>query len=87
MAENEEVLPVKNKYDWVLSSRFGETSELSVSPIIEEKFNELNFSFRQVSHNHRFFENGKSIAEIDIMLENGDTVMINNPQGFTPREW
>ena len=45
-------------------------------PELEKKFNELNFSFEQESANIKITNSsGRCIAEIDLMLENGDTVM------------
>jgi hypothetical protein len=59
-----------------LSNRFGELAEHLVAPNIKEKFNELNFTFEQISQNHEINDaSGKCIAEIDILLENGDTVI------------
>jgi len=59
-----------------LSNRFGELAEHLVAPSIMEKFNELNFSFENISQNHRIKDReGNFLAEIDILLENGDTVI------------
>ena len=59
-----------------LGNRFGEMVEHLVSPGIRKKFNELNFSFEQESANIKITDSsGRCIAEIDLLLENGDTVM------------
>jgi len=59
-----------------LGSRFGEMVEHLVVPNIMNKFNALNFNFGHVSQNHRISDDaGHCIAEIDILLENGETVM------------
>ena len=59
-----------------LGNRFGELAEHLVAPSIMEKFNELNFTFENISQNHRIRDReGNSLAEIDILLENGDTVI------------
>jgi len=59
-----------------LSNRFGELAEHLVTPSINEKFNELGFTFENTSQNHRITDSsGRCIAEIDILLENGDTVI------------
>ena len=59
-----------------LGSRFGEMVEHLVVPNIMNKFNALNFNFNRVSENHKITDgNGRTIAEVDILLENGDTVM------------
>ena len=59
-----------------LSNRFGELAEHLVAPNIREKFNALGFSFGEVSKDKEIVDAaGNSIAEIDILLENGDTVL------------
>jgi hypothetical protein len=59
-----------------LGNRFGELAEHLVTPSIKEKFNELNFTFEQVSQNIEISDASKRcIAEIDILLENGDIVI------------
>ena len=59
-----------------LGNRFGELAEHLVAPNIKEKFNALHFVFERVSQNHEIYDaDGHCIAEIDILLENGDTVM------------
>ncbi|MCL2066315.1 MAG: NERD domain-containing protein [Treponema sp.] len=60
-----------------LGSRFGELAEHLVAPNIKEKFRALNLKFEQVSLDHSIYDsNGRCLAEIDILLENGDTVMV-----------
>ena len=58
-----------------LGNRFGELVEHLVAPSIMEKFNALNFNFENISQNHKIMEKGQFLAEIDILLENGDTVI------------
>ena len=59
-----------------LSNRFGELAEHLVAPSIKEKFNELHFTFEQMSQNIEISDaEGRCLAEIDVMLENGDTVI------------
>jgi hypothetical protein len=59
-----------------LGSRFGEMIEHLVVPNITNKFNALGFNFNHVSENHKINdEAGHCLAEIDILLENGETVM------------
>jgi hypothetical protein len=59
-----------------LGNRFGELTEHLVVPNIKEKFKELGFAFEQVSQNLRITDASENlIAEIDILLENGNTVM------------
>ena len=59
-----------------LSNRFGELAEHLVAPNIKEKFNALGFFLEEVSENKRISDAaGNHIAEIDILLENSDTVI------------
>ena len=56
-----------------LGNRFGEMVEHLVAPSINEKFNELGFSFDTVSQNIQITDSsGNFLAEIDLLLENGD---------------
>ena len=71
-----------------LGNRFGDMIEHMVVPNITKKFKELNYTFEQVSKDHKISDaSGNCIVEVDILLENGDTVKINIPEGFKPREW
>ena len=60
-----------------LKNRFGEMVEHLVAPSIVEKFNEIGFDFYRYAPNVRIKkrETKDNIAEIDILLENGDTVI------------
>ena len=59
-----------------LGNRFGELAEHLVAPSIHEKFNELGFIFEQFSQNVKISDSSREIiAEIDILLENGDIVI------------
>jgi hypothetical protein len=60
-----------------LGIRFGEVVEHLVAPGIEEKFKELGYNFIEVApEGHEIKdENGQIKAQIDILLENGKTVM------------
>ena len=60
-----------------LSNRFGELAEHLVVPSIMEKFNALGFTFGEVSNGKKVVDaEGKTIAEVDLLLENGDTIMV-----------
>ena len=60
-----------------LSNRFGELAEHLVAPSIREKFNAQGFTFEEVSQNKQIVDTaGNHVAEVDILLENGDTVMV-----------
>ena len=60
-----------------LSNRFGELAEHLVAPGIHERFNEIGYHFEFMATKGCTLrgENGKIKAEIDLLLENGDTVM------------
>jgi len=61
----------------LLNNSFGELAEHLVAPGIMDKFNELGFNFTRCGNNVKIKEPGnpKTIAEIDILLENGDIVI------------
>ena len=60
-----------------LGNRFGELAEHLVAPGIVDKFNALGFRFTRSSLDTEFKDpaTGKSLAEVDIFLENGDIVI------------
>ena len=60
-----------------LGNRFGELPEYLVAPGIVERFNALGYHFDAVSPRGQEIRNeeGKVIAEVDILLENGDCIM------------
>jgi hypothetical protein len=61
-----------------LSNRFGELAEHLVAPSIHKRFNELGYHFNAVAPGGyviRDGENGKVIAEVDILLENDKYIM------------
>ncbi|MCL2007034.1 MAG: hypothetical protein FWG77_03015 [Treponema sp.] len=60
-----------------LNNSFGEMVEHLVAPSIVEKFNELGFDFHRYGPNVRIKKPGTKddITEIDILLENGETVI------------
>ncbi|MCL2472463.1 MAG: hypothetical protein FWF26_02190 [Treponema sp.] len=60
-----------------LHNRFGQLAEHLVAPNINKRFNEYGYHFGAVSPGgHRIEdEKGKIRAEIDILLENGETIM------------
>ena len=76
MKETDKRMKETDKRIGELSNRFGELAEHLVAPSIMEKFNELGFTFENISQNHRISDSsGRFLAEIDILLENGDTVI------------
>ena len=60
-----------------LSNRFGELAEHLVAPNIANRFNELGHHFDGVAPNGYEIRDDKGmvIAEVDILLENGDCIM------------
>ena len=60
-----------------LHNSFGKLAEHLVAPGIVKRFNELGYHFNDISPKGRRFtdENGKSIIEIDILLENTTHIM------------
>jgi hypothetical protein len=59
-----------------LGSRIGDLIEELIVPNILEKFNRLGYVFGKVAPIVRYSDpRGRIIAEVDILLENGDTVL------------
>jgi hypothetical protein len=59
-----------------LGSRIGDLVEELIAPNILEKFNKLGYVFGKVAPNVRYGDSrGQIIAEVDILLENGDAVL------------
>jgi hypothetical protein len=59
-----------------LGSRIGDLVEELIVPNILEKFNKLGYVFGKVAPNVRYSDSrGRIVAEVDILLENGDTVL------------
>jgi hypothetical protein len=60
-----------------LGSRIGDLVEELIVPNILEKFNKLGYVFGKVAPNVRYSDpRGRIIAEVDILLENGDTALV-----------
>ncbi|MDR2247858.1 MAG: hypothetical protein LBE17_14505 [Treponema sp.] len=59
-----------------LGNRLGDVIEHIMSPKLHEKFERLGFSFNRSSRNHELKDRNKNrLAEVDILLENGEQVM------------
>jgi hypothetical protein len=61
-----------------LGNRFGELAEHLVAPNIVKKFNALGFRFDEISGLRHVIEDeisGQKIAEFDILLENGESII------------
>ena len=60
-----------------LGSRLGQLIEHFAAPNILEKFRDLGYNFTRISRNHSIEnEQGRFLAEIDLLLENGDCAMV-----------
>ncbi|MDR1218374.1 MAG: hypothetical protein LBK73_02065 [Treponema sp.] len=57
-----------------LGNRFGELIEHLVSPNLLEKFNALGYAFSRINTRVKYkdINTGKTLAEVDALLENGD---------------
>ena len=76
MKETDRRMKETDKKIGALGNRFGELAEHLVAPGITEKFNEIGFTFEQISENVKIKDSAKQIvAEIDLLLENGDIVI------------
>jgi hypothetical protein len=59
-----------------LGSRIGDLVEELIAPNILEKFNKLGYVFGKVAPKVRYSDfRGQYMAEVDLLLENGDTVL------------
>jgi hypothetical protein len=60
-----------------LGNKLGSLVEHMIIPDIEKKFNEMGYTFENVSTNLKMKDpSGKTYAEVDIVLENGEYVML-----------
>jgi hypothetical protein len=61
-----------------LGSRFGELVEHLVSPNLLEKFKALGYAFSRTNTRVKYEDvpTGKILAEVDALLENGDSVLV-----------
>ena len=74
--ETREQMKETDKKIGELSNRFGELAEHLVAPNIKEKFKALGLTFEQISQNIQISDSsGNFLAEIDLLLENGDTAI------------
>jgi hypothetical protein len=74
--KTERMIQATNRSIDRLSSRQGELIEHIVLPNIKEKFNALGYVFTRAGPNVNITTpQGRSLTEVDIMLENGDYVL------------
>jgi hypothetical protein len=77
MKETDRFLKRIGKQMGDLHRRFGQLAEHLVAPNINKRFNELGYHFGSYSPGGQRIENeqGKILTEIDLLLENGKTIM------------
>nr|AGS54100.1 hypothetical protein [uncultured bacterium contig00021] len=77
MKETERIVRRNSKQMGDLHRKFGELAEHLVAPRIHTRFNELGYHFSAVSPGgHKIYgEDGKTKTEVDLLLENGNTIM------------
>jgi hypothetical protein len=59
-----------------LGNRFGELAEHLVAPGIETRLNELGYNFDGVTTNFKVKKDGRVLTEVDLLLENAETIAI-----------
>jgi hypothetical protein len=66
-----------NKKIGDLTMRFGDVTEHLIAPNLTEKFNGMNFNFTTAGPDRKFYasDSNRTIAEVDILLENTAIVM------------
>ncbi|MDR1830994.1 MAG: hypothetical protein LBQ76_09515 [Candidatus Fibromonas sp.] len=72
-------LELVNYRSGTFANKLGKFWELMIVPHIDEKFNELGFHFKSVNPNFDFDKpnaNDKTLAEVDILLENEDSAVV-----------
>jgi len=75
--ETDQQIKETNRQMGDLHRRFGKMAEHLVAPGIADRFNELGFHFDIISHRGMEIrdEEGKTKAEVDMALENGEYIM------------
>jgi hypothetical protein len=77
MRETDRKLKETGRIVGELGNKFGELSEYLIVPNMVEKFNALGYVFTKAGRNIEFRDStGKPLTEVDVLLENGDFVMI-----------
>jgi hypothetical protein len=75
--ETDRFIKELGKKTGALDHRFGELAEHLVAPGIAEKFNALGYRFDSISPGGKKItdEQGKTLAEVDLLLENGEYIV------------
>jgi hypothetical protein len=77
MKETDRIVKETNRIVGNLGNKFGKLAEYLVVPNMLEKFKALDYTFTKAGRNIEFREqNGAFLTEVDVLLENGDFVMI-----------
>jgi hypothetical protein len=75
-AETDRIIKETSRIVGKLGGRFGELIEHLVAPNLLDKFNDLGYNFGRAGPNVVFkTPQGIFVAEVDILLENGDTAL------------
>ena len=74
-AESAEQIKSNNKEMGRLRNSFGELAEHLVAPGIAARFDELGLRFGKIAPDVEIMEDGQFLAEVDLLLENADTIM------------
>jgi len=76
MKETDRIVKENARQMGYLNNRFGELAEHLVAPGVADKFNEIGHNFNGIaSGGYKIKKNKETIAEIDILLENGESIM------------
>jgi hypothetical protein len=88
LMENREQIKETDRIVGKLGNRFGELVEYLVAPGIRDKFNELGFHFTQAATDVKFAdpETLKNTTEVDVYLENSDSVVAVEVKAKPKRE-
>ncbi|MDR0628110.1 MAG: DUF3782 domain-containing protein [Treponema sp.] len=78
MKETDRQMKALQKSMGNLGNRFGELIEHLVSPNLLEKFKVLGYAFNRTNTRVEYKDShtGKTLAEVDVLLENGDCVLV-----------
>jgi uncharacterized coiled-coil protein SlyX/Holliday junction resolvase-like predicted endonuclease len=78
VAETTKAVAQTNKQFGHLGNRFGEVIEHLIIPAAIPRFNALGFHFDDAAQNHKVIdsETGDVLAELDILMENGDSMVV-----------
>ena len=72
LMENREQIKDMSKNISGLSDSFGRFTEAMFSGKLDKKFSEIGFAFSSQARDKEYTENKRIIAEIDLVLENGE---------------